>query len=273
MQFFRQNDNPPIHHAVISDDFAALYALSQNKELLIQKNSLGYTPLELAQFLNKNQCLDILKNDHYDYPRKIKLLIKGNNIVLKCTRKQFEDITSVKYFSHLHFKDYNTLKEVSDNCPWLLKSTFLGEENRSLAKKYQDEINAGYVADLTISWIDDAIGYGVFANRDIPKGTYVGEYTGTVRQLNRFKPDHNAYCFHYPTRFWSWKYFMIDAFHAGNETRFINHSNDPNLQPQCLVDADHRLLHLVFFAAKDIDKGSQLTFNYGPDFWKQRQKI
>jgi hypothetical protein len=274
MRFFRQNDNFSLHRAVVSDDLETLRLLCQNKELLTQKNCLGFTALELAHLLNKRQCIDIFQNVLQDKVlRTIKLVLKGNNLVSKCTVQQFEDVTGIKYLSHLHFRDYNSLKEISDNCPWVLKSSCLGEENRKLGRDFQREINAGYVADLTISWIDDFIGYGVFANQEIPAGSYIGEYTGIVRRLNRLNPDHNAYCFHYPTRFWSWKYFMIDALHEGNETRFINHSNEPNLQPQCIVDADQGLLHLVFFAAKHIDKGSELTFNYGPDYWKHRQKV
>lgn len=273
MRFFRQNDNPPLHRAVVLNDLEALRLLCQNKEMLAQKNSAGLTALEIAHLLYKRECLDIFQNDIQNtLSRTIKLVLKGNTRVSKCTLQQFEDFTGIKYLSHLHFKNYGSLKEISNNCPWILKSSCLGKENRKLGMDFQNEINAGYVADLSICWIDDFIGYGVFANQDIPAGSYIGEYTGIVRRLNRFNPDHNAYCFHYPTRFWSWKYFMIDALHEGNETRFINHSNDPNLQPQCLVNADQGLLHLVFFAAKHIDKGSQLTFNYGPDFWKRRQK-
>ena len=273
MSFFFQNDHFPLHRAVICDDIEALHALCQNNELLVKRNSLGFTALELAQFLNKRQCIDIFQNLFQDKVSKtIKLVVKGNSRVSKCTVQEFENSTGIKYLSHLHFNDYHSLKEISDNCPWVLRSSCWGEENRRLGRNFQREIKSGYVADLTIGWIDDFIGYGVFANQEIPAGSYIAEYTGVVRRLNRFNPDHNAYCFHYPTRFWSWKYFMIDALHEGNETRFINHSNDPNLQPQCLVDADQGLLHLVFFAAKHIDKGSELTFNYGPDYWKHRQK-
>lgn len=261
---FHRNHEPPLHQAVLQERYDDLLSLSQSKELLEQQNTLGFTALELACLLDKKQCLDILQPKT---PRTVKLVLKGEYIVKKCSVQQFEERMNIKYLPHLHFTSYASLKEVISNCPWILKSSRWGEENRTLGTLYQKEIKEGKVADVTIQWIDDVLGYGVFSNRDLLPGTYIGEYTGIVRRLNRLHPDHNAYCFHYPTRFWSWKYFIIDALHAGNEMRFINHSNTPNLQPQCIVDRG--MLHLVFLAAQPIDKGMQLTFNYGPDFWQQ----
>lgn len=269
MHFFHQYHEPCLHRAVLSDDLQTLLSLSQNKELLTQQNSLGFTALDLARLLDKKRCVEILQPDKTT--KTIKLVLKGHNIVSKCTIKQFEDYMGIKYLSHLHFANYDFLKEIIRNCPWILKSSYWGEENRKFGTHFQHEINSGTTADLTICWIDDFLEYGVFANQELPAGSYIGEYTGVVRRLNRFHPDHNAYCFHYPTRFWSWKYFMIDALFEGNEMRFINHSNNPNLQPQCIVDRG--VLHFVFFAAQHIDKGSQLTFNYGPDYWQHRRKL
>jgi len=35
---------------------------------------------------------------------------------------------------------------------------------------------------------------------------------------------------------------------------------------------DRSFLHTVYFAARDVKKGEQLTFNYGADYWRRRGK-
>lgn len=262
---FKSSKEPPLHKAILEDNHEALQALSNDKELLLQTNHLGLTPLELANLLNKQSCVQIL---HPNATRVVKVVFSGEEILSKCSLDQFEKAFNVKYLSHLHFASYAQLQKTIRNCPWILLKSVWGEENRKLGKLYQKQLEKGSVADVTIKWIDPQIGYGVFCNHELPRGTYVGEYTGVVRQLKRLKPDHNAYCFHYPTRFWSWNYFMIDALREGNEMRFINHSEQPNLEPKCLVDRG--LLHLVFFTSQDIARGEQLTFNYGSDYWRHR---
>ena len=134
--------------------------------------------------------------------------------------------------------------------------------------KHSLALTIDFVANVSIRWIDDDVGYGVFAEEDFEAGTYIGEYTGQVRTLNRWRPDSNAYCLQYPTRLFSWKYFIIDAFKEGNETRFINHNDVPNLQLSCAVDRG--LSHLIFFTNRKVKKGEELTFDYGPDFWRHR---
>lgn len=184
-----------------------------------------------------------------------------------CTR--FQNYFGVQYASHLHFDSVKRFKIVINHCPWILKYSKWGQEHRQNALKYKNELTTGFVADVSIRWIDDDVGFGVFAEQDFESHTYIGEYTGDVRSLSRWRPDSNAYCLQYPTRFFSWKYFIIDAFKMGNETRFINHSSEPNLELSCLVDRG--LCHLVFFTNQQIKKSDELTFDYGPDFWRHRK--
>lgn len=258
---------PALHQAVIDGDRAAVIALSRYPELLLEKNSLGFTALELAFLLNNTECIRIL---HPECNRIIKIVFKDQEILKKCSPDEFEKAFNVKYLSHLHFSSYRELIKAIRNCPFLLR-TKVGEENRALALAYQRELFEGSVVDVTVRWIDPNFGYGLFSNQELAPGVFIGEYTGLVRRLSRWKPDHNAYCFHYPTRFWSWNYRVVDALHEGNEMRFINHSQHPNLIPKCLVDRG--VLHLAFFTSRQIARGEQLTFNYGPDFWRHRKQF
>lgn len=223
-----------------------------------------FTEEELAQLI-----IDTEKPYSQQTERTIHILLKGKRMACEWSTKDFENFFGVRYLSHLRFSDLATLKDAIQNSPWILRKSRWGEENRQMAVKYQLELQKGYVADITIGWIDDDLGFGVFAQKDIPSGAYIGEYTGLVRRFSRWRPDSNAYCFQYSTKFWTWKNFVIDAFKEGNELRFINHSEDPNLKPACIVDRG--LLHFVFFSSELIPAGTELTFNYGPDFWRHRR--
>jgi SET domain-containing protein len=162
-------------------------------------------------------------------------------------------------------------KTVLKHCPWILRKSPLGVKNRWLGILYERELQSGYTANVAIKWIDDSFGYGLFAEDDLPAMTFVGVYTGVIRRRFRLHPNHNAYCFHYPSGFWRWKVFMIDAENKGNYTRFINHSDKPNLKPVCVVNRG--LLHIVFLTNQHVVKGAQLTFNYGSDYWRKRKKL
>ena len=117
-------------------------------------------------------------------------------------------------------------------------------------------------------WIDEDVGYGLYAEEAIEAGEYVGEYTGTVRRNDRryFEPLNN-YCYEYPVLDEIGRSFVIDAT-RGNATRFINHSFDPNLKPiHVFVEGFY---HLIFIAIKRIEKGYQLAYDYGVNYWYVR---
>jgi uncharacterized protein len=63
--------------------------------------------------------------------------------------------------------------------------------------------------------------------------------------------------------------FVIDAT-QGNLTRFINHSFTPNLRPVHVYYAG--FYHLIFLAMQRIEKGTQLSYSYGKNYWYLRGK-
>ena len=64
--------------------------------------------------------------------------------------------------------------------------------------------------------------------------------------------------------------YTIDAKHKGNITRFINHSYEPNLEP--LGVFSRGVMHIILRTKKWIKKGQQITYDYGPQYWKKREK-
>jgi len=193
------------------------------------------------------------------FERRFKFVPKGYKNSLILSKKQFEATFQVEFSPYQRFKNLDVLTEVISNCPWILR-TFAGNENRALAEKYKTELGEADVADVIIKWVNPNMGYGLFAGKDFVAGEWIGEYTGDVHRLYRWKGEGNPYCFHYPTRWWSLKYFVIDSLSIGNEMRFINHSLEPNLEPICLLDRN--LLHMAFLTKRPIEKGEQLFFNY-----------
>lgn len=142
-------------------------------------------------------------------------------------------------------------------------------EAQELGNRFIREIEASYLPAVSVRFIHEDVGYGLFAEEALSPGAYVGEYTGIVRRNDRryFEPLNN-YCYEYPVPDEIGRSFVLDAT-AGNLTRFINHSSTPNLKPAyAFYDG---LYHLIFLAICPIEKGSQLTYDYGPNYWYVRQ--
>lgn len=138
-----------------------------------------------------------------------------------------------------------------------------------LGEKYIDKILEGYIPEVSVRFVGDKVGYGLFAEENIPKGGYVGEYTGIVHRNDRryFEPI-NDYYFEYPVPDEIGRSFVINAL-QGNLTRFINHCNQPNLKPIHIFHGGY--YHLIFLAKHDIKVGEQLHFDYGQSYWYVRE--
>lgn len=257
----------PLHQAVIANDEAAVARHAGRHEWQEAQDGLGLTPLELAELLGRRACYRHLGGE---FPSQIAVQLKGADACATCTVAEFEQKFNFTYCPFLTFPSYESLKAVARNCPYILRSHYLAEENYAWGQLYRQAIRQGLMADVYVKWVDEQLGYGLFAAAELPAGTFVGEYTGLVRPLSRLHPDHNGYSLHYPTKWWSWNYFVVDGLHQGNLTRFINHSDQPNLQPLCAIE--HRLLRQIFVTRHAVLKDAQLTFDYGSDYWQRRQK-
>jgi SET domain-containing protein len=101
-------------------------------------------------------------------------------------------------------------------------------------------------------------GKGAFALKDIRKGTrlveYVGENITPAESDRRYDDtkvkDHHTFLFSVDSR------KVIDATYGGNESRFINHSCDPN----CDAVIENRRVYIE--ANRTIRKGEELAYDY-----------
>jgi len=264
---FQKKVNNPLHLAVIDGDLNAVRGLMEQSDLCLEQNNLGFTAIELAHFLQREEIVKLLKPEH---TCKINILLPDKTKIRSFTKKEFVKAFNIKYAEYPHFLSYKDLVSTIKNLPFSLRMNLFSSDNSLLGRLYQSELTNAHTAKLSIRWIDNTLGYGVYAEEDLNEGTFVGEYTGIVRKLCRMDPDPNAYCFHYPTKFWSLNYTVVDALNEGNILRFVNHSGLPNLSPICMVDRG--LVRIVFIANRKIESGEQLMFDYGKDYWKKRTK-
>jgi len=210
--------------------------------------------------------------DRYLYVNAINepIYIKKNKVLEKWSVEEFEKEMEVKYLPNLFFEKKDALMWMTSKCEKALQDGFINEKQRWLGIFFENDIQIGKIAPTYIKWINPVMEWGLFANDDITAGTFVAEYTGTIRKYKKAIDDHNAYCFEYSIGGVKKTPYTIDAKQGGNLTRFINHSFSPNLlQVPAYLDG---IMHVVFRASRKIKKGEQLTYNYGYQYWKKREK-
>lgn len=121
---------------------------------------------------------------------------------------------------------------------------------------------------MSIRWIDNRVGHGVFAEDDLAEGGFVGIYGGEVR--DRLLIGNKDYAWSYPAETLEGGKISLNACMKGNELRFINDGQDPNCYAKFVIGLDN-LWHACYLAAKDIKKGDQLLVSYGPAYWDTRK--
>lgn len=194
---------------------------------------------------------------------------EGNTFLVH-SFKDFEQIFKIGYLPSLRFIDGKTQNKIEKSCAKALSKGRITSKQKWLGHYYSAEIHGSLHLDLRIDWIDEKMGYGVFANKEIPMNAFIGEYTGILRERRFFGRWKNRYCFDYNIGEGRNSGYVIDAQNFGNHTRFLNHSFEPNLEPAS-VYCDG-ILHVIVFAIKLIPANVQLCYNYGEDYWKKREK-
>jgi SET domain-containing protein len=98
-------------------------------------------------------------------------------------------------------------------------------------------------------------GYGLFANKDIPKGTVIWKY-GNVRvytkeQYENFSDRYKKILLHF-----CYEGINDTLVYCTDNSKYFNHSCDPNTMS---IDSEKDI------AIKDIKVGEELTYDYG--YW------
>ncbi|MBI9082195.1 MAG: SET domain-containing protein-lysine N-methyltransferase [Desulfobacterales bacterium] len=167
--------------------------------------------------------------------------------------------------------DWQPLRSMTlDQSPYYLENLayFL-----QLCRTYGEMIRQGAKAPIDIRRIDDSVGFGVYATQNIDKDAFIGEYAGVVQLADAdagraldaggFESD---YAWYYLDDVPDAPDLEINGRLEGNELRFVNHSDSPN------VEVEHTLFEgqwiILFTAARDIKKDEQLLISYGEAYWE-----
>lgn len=236
-----------LHLAVIANRKEIVQELSRDPHLKHRPNRFGLTPVELAQLLNRKEIIPLLKS--------------GSTSSI-----QFPD-PKLEYLSHPIFEKEGILGEILIKTQKAKLEDQIPPEKIWMGVYFDKEIQNGLHPPVEIRHIDEEVGFGVFSKGKIPPCAYVGEYTGIIQERKRKHLKDKVYCVRYTVWEMGRRNFVIDAEQKGNFTRFINHSAKPNLGLQSVYWRG--LPRMIFVALKEIQEGTQLTFDYGSFFWKE----
>ena len=190
----------------------------------------------------------------------IKFARRGDPEIKIYSVKEFMAATGLVYLSELEFQDEEVLERIRMQCAHALAIGSIGKDSRWLGALHAEKMRNHSIADVSIRWIDETIGYGLFAEKDIAAWEYIGEYTGLVRRLNLIFANINEYCFGYPTSAMSFRKHIIDALNHGNEIRYINHSESPNSESMGVLFDN--ILHIIVRAVQDIPASTEIVYDY-----------
>lgn len=179
---------------------------------------------------------------------------------------EFEKRFQVVYLHYPTLSSQKSVQALKWQRAWGVQESF----PPSKRGEYLEKLWEGEGVQVEIQKVNEKIGLGAFTQKKLKAGEFVGTYTGKIRRIYPAFPDHNAYCLHYPSLLSPWNLWVIDGKDGGNETRFFNHRDQPNLELECLI---HEGIFWFFFTAKrEVKEGEELTFDYGKAFWQYREK-
>ncbi len=241
-----------LHLAVLEDRLDVVQTLKRDAALKTRGDAFGLSPIELAQFLNRKEALQLLQplSEVFTFP-------------------DLPELGSFEYLPHPIFETREGLEQILATVAKAKQEDQIPEEKIWMGIYFDKEVRKGVQPPISIHHIDKEVGYGVFADKKIPACAYVGEYTGVVQQRKPSQLKGKRHCLRY-TIWEGKKHFTIDAEQKGNFTRFINHSDHPNLGLQSIYWRG--LPRMIFVALKEIREGEQLTFDYGALFWKEARQ-
>lgn len=178
------------------------------------------------------------------------------------------NLSQSSYVVHsLEFADEKIFEKVKKRCIQKLRWKKYARINRWTTLLFEKDLREKKQAPIVIKKVNPLVGLGVFAKETILELAFVGEYTGIVRRRHKKRDEANDYVFGYVIGPHDTPW-VIDAEVRGNFTRFINHSYEPNLTSKWIISDG--IAHIILFANRLIQAGEQLTYDYGPYYWRKR---
>lgn len=195
------------------------------------------------------------------------ILIHKDGKIFPIALSKLQDITGAVYMPSLDFVDFPTLRKITKTTTNMQKKGSFDRQVLWLSAYFQKDILSNRIPDVSLRWINEEVGWGVFTEREFDAMEFIAEYSGIVRK-RRKHDSKNAYCFEYPLDPCKRSPLIVDAMDQGGISRYINHDFQPNLMAAFThIDG---INHIVLYTLTKIGKNRQLYYNYGLDYWKSR---
>jgi len=260
-QFAETSDNESLLHLAVRDDqLDYISMLGSEKSLLERRNRFGLTPLELALYLHKQKSASVLMGAS----RCCGFFTQPN---VEFEKNDLLETIHCEYLAQPIFDSLDLLDEILTATQKAKNDEIITSDRIWMGVYYDKEIQQGIHPRMNVRFVNEEIGFGVFAAERILPCLYVGEYTGVIQERKSKHIKESNYCIRYTSWSMGKRQHVIDAQNMGNFTRFINHSDTPNISLVCAYWRG--LPRLIFVSLQEIPEGTQLTFDYGKTFWKQ----
>ena len=255
-----KNGKTLLHLAVLENRSEIIHSLLEEGAVNLP-DQWGLTPEHLSKILGQRNPLNQVEE------RPIQIYRNRDEKIHQMPLQEFEKRLEIKWTDTLLFQNPKIIYQIAKKCARKMKKTKLRQMNHWTLCLHEKGMGLPREHLYYIRWINPYLGYGVFAAETIPANTFIGEYTGVVKQRKNRKNRFNDYIFSYDlcgkaTR------WCIDAKEKGNFTRFLNHSDTPNLTSRWVIRDG--ITHIILFSNQCIQKGTQMTYCYGPWYWRSR---
>ncbi len=195
---------------------------------------------------------------------------KGGGKSLLCTAENVKSFFAIEWLNEIIFSSRLTRWRSAVSHRIAHYSKWVHPRQKWLGHYFAKELGKERFPHLAISWIDDRLGYGLFAEQSLPSFSYIGEYAGVVRLRPLFGALKNPYLFEYFIAEGLGTPYVIDARRYGNHVRFINHGCNPNAET---ASAWHQgRSRIIVHTSQPISPGEQISYDYGMDYWIRREQ-
>lgn len=239
--------------------------LPQFFHLLDVKNKEEVSPRDLIELLDLP--IDLPKKSTLKQLKTLHVYKMQTDTLVALSPQEIQESFHLQWLDRLVFQERKDLFWVLKKCHKKLTDSNIKRRNQWIDNLYGNTFFSRKLPLTYVRWVDPLVGYGLFTGENLPQYSLVGEYVGVVRKRSSKLDRYNHYIFGYVAAD-SYTPFVIDAERRGNHTRFINHSDTPNLYSTWLIVKN--VCHIILVTKQTVPQGTQLTYDYGPTYWKKR---
>ena len=191
---------------------------------------------------------------------------KRSSLIFTEDSKDIQKI--VKFLPGIYFDNIKIIQNVRKKSKSLFLKKYASPRRLWLGLLYENELKSIFNKyRYLLRKKNEKIGLGIFSLQNISEETFLGQYSGIVKKRKRFLIKNSDYLLRYSIENVDDKEYVIDAKEYGNFSRFINHSQNPNVEIRTIV-LDN-IIYKTLFSIKKIKEKEELLLDYGSQYWRQ----